>query len=102
MEKNCVSIVGTPSKSAANWFVAENEVDLMQHIIKLFVPPRGIVLDFGDSYTLVSSCLKPSVQRNVKLLSVYNDEKPVSGFSKEAVTLSRSACEGSGSKDNDE
>ncbi|XP_022802634.1 uncharacterized protein LOC111340111 [Stylophora pistillata] len=101
VKKNCVIIVGTPSKSATNWFVAENELDLMQHIRKLFMPPRGIVLEFGHSYTLVSSCLKPSVGRNMNLLSVYNDEKPVSGFRKEAVTLSCSACEGSGSKDND-
>ncbi|PFX18003.1 hypothetical protein AWC38_SpisGene17665 [Stylophora pistillata] len=52
VKKNCVIIVGTPSKSATNWFVAENELDLMQHIRKLFMPPRGIVLEFGHSYTL--------------------------------------------------
>ena len=66
------------------------------------IAAKGNNLFIPYFYVSVSSCLKPSVQRNVNLLSVYNDEKPVSGFRKEAVTLSRSACEGSGSKDNDE
>ena len=44
---------------------------------------------------------KPSAQRNVNLLSLYDNEKSVSGFER-AVALSRSACEGSGSKDNNE
>ena len=45
---------------------------------------------------------KPSAQRNVNLLSLYDNEKSVSGFEREAVALSHSACEGSGSKDNNE
>ncbi|RMX39094.1 hypothetical protein pdam_00017541, partial [Pocillopora damicornis] len=51
VEKTCVIFVGPPSKSATNWFVAENEADFMWHVIKLFVPPRGTILEFGNSYT---------------------------------------------------
>ena len=49
----------------------------------------------------VNSCLKPSVQLNINSLSVYDNERPVSCFRREAVAVSRLACEGSGSKDND-
>ena len=50
MEKTCVIFVGTPSRSATNWFVAKKEAELMGHLIQLsFVPPRGMVLEFGNS-----------------------------------------------------
>lgn len=102
VEKNCVIFVGPSSNSATNWFVAETEQDFMKHIIKLFVPPAGVVLEFGNSDSQVSSCLKPSVQRNVSLLSVYDDERPVSAFRREAEDLSHTAYEGSGFSDNEE
>ncbi|XP_022793106.1 uncharacterized protein LOC111332102 isoform X1 [Stylophora pistillata] len=57
VEKNCVIFVGPPSKSATNWFVAETEQDFMRHIIKLFAPPGGVVLEFDNSDAQVSSCL---------------------------------------------
>ena len=44
VEKTSIIFVGTPLRSATNSFVAKKEEDIMRHLIKLFVPPRGILL----------------------------------------------------------
>ena len=44
---------------------------------------------------------KPSIQRKVNLLSIYDEEKPVAAFKKEAAALSHSTSMESGS-DHDE
>ena len=49
VEKTCIIFVGTPLRSATNWFVAKQEEDIMRHLIQLFVPPRGILLELGNS-----------------------------------------------------
>ena len=48
VEKTSVIFVGTPLRSATNWFVAKDEEEIMRHLIKLFVPPRGILLELGN------------------------------------------------------
>ena len=49
-------------------------MDLMQHIIKLFVPPRGIVLEFGHSYTLGKTQL---YKQNVLKLHILQTLSPL-------------------------
>lgn len=49
VEKTCIIFVGTPLRSATNWFVAKKEEDIMRHLIQVFVPPRGILLELGNS-----------------------------------------------------
>lgn len=88
VEKTCAIFVGTPSRSATNWFVAKKVADYMGHVIQLFVPPRGMVLEFGNLQAQVTSCLKPSIPRKVNLLCKNDEEKPVAAFKKEAAALS--------------
>ncbi|XP_068755853.1 uncharacterized protein [Montipora capricornis] len=49
VEKIAVLFVGTTSRSATNWFVAKKEQDLMRHLIEVFIPPRGMLLELGSS-----------------------------------------------------
>ena len=48
VEKTTVLFVGTSSTKATNWFVANLEEDFIKHLIKLFVPPRGMLLELGS------------------------------------------------------
>ena len=48
VERISIIFVGTPLRSATNWFVARKEEDIMRHLIQLFVPPRGILLELGN------------------------------------------------------
>ena len=48
VEKTSIIFVGTLSRSATNWFVAKKEEEFMSHLIRLFVPPRGILLEIGN------------------------------------------------------
>ena len=49
VEKTTILFVGATTKNASNWFVAEKEEDFMSHIIKLFMPPRGTLLELGSA-----------------------------------------------------
>lgn len=93
VEKTCIIFVGTPLRSATNWFVAKKEEDIMRHLIQLFVPPRGILLELGNSQIQVSSCLKPSVEFKVNLLSIYDKQRPVNAFKKEVTALAHNNCQ---------
>ena len=45
VEKTAIIFVGTPLKSATNWFLTKKEEHIMRHLIKHFVPPRGILVE---------------------------------------------------------
>ncbi|XP_015761745.1 PREDICTED: uncharacterized protein LOC107340856 [Acropora digitifera] len=65
VEKTCIIFVGTPLRSATNWFVAKKEEDIM-----IEAPYTGLCAtkrELGNSQIQVSSCLKPSVEFKVNL-----------------------------------
>ena len=44
-------------------------------------------------YFPVSSCLKPSLEFKVNLLSIYDKQRPVSAFKKEVTALAHNTCQ---------
>ena len=79
------------------------QIGLKRNWLKQLLKCEWVITSFFLVFMRFSKFLpKPSAQSNVNLLSLYDNEKSVSGFEREAVALSRSACEGSGSKDNNE
>ena len=55
------------------------------------------VLIFSFVYLSVSSCLRPSLELKVNLLTIYDKQKPVSTFMKDVTTLAHKS-----QSDNDE
>lgn len=96
VEKVAVLFVGTTSRSATNWFVAKKEQDLMRHLIEVFIPPRGMLLELGSSQAQVSSSLIPAFDCKVNLLSIYDKQDPVSAFNMEITKLSNARSSASG------
>ena len=45
------------------------------------------MLIFSPTYMSVSSCLRPSLEFKVNLLSIYDKERPVNAFKKEVTAI---------------
>lgn len=87
VEKVTVLFVGKTSRSATNWFVAKKERDLIRHLIELFIPPRGMLLELGSSQVQGSSSLIPAFECKVNLLSVFEKQDLVNSFNVEISKL---------------
>ena len=60
------------------------------------------VLIFCFVYLSVSSCLKPSLELNVNLLTIYDKQKPVRAFMKEVTTLAHKSQSDNGEEETEE